>query len=87
MAYELIWHEDSVKDLKKIDRETAGRIIHKVKSYLIQNPVELGTALKGRFKGLRRFRSGDYRIVYALDYMEEKVIILHVGHRKTVYKG
>ncbi len=86
MAYDVIWHEGSVEDLKKLDSKTAKKIINKVKNYLTQDPIKLGTHLKGSLKGFRRYRIGEYRIIYAIDHAEKKMIILNVNHRKKIYK-
>jgi mRNA-degrading endonuclease RelE of RelBE toxin-antitoxin system len=40
--------------------------------------------LTGEFKGLFRIRSGNYRIVFALN--EETITIVSILHRKEVYK-
>ncbi|HEX8503256.1 MAG TPA: type II toxin-antitoxin system RelE/ParE family toxin [Pyrinomonadaceae bacterium] len=32
-----------------------------------------------------RIRSGDYRVIYEIDDAEEKVTVLHIGHRRDVY--
>ena len=86
MAYKAIWHEESLKDLKKFDRTIAKKIVEKVKNYLIQNPEKLGIPLKGNLKGLYRYRIGEYRVMYVIDKEEKKVIILKVNHRKKIYK-
>ncbi len=86
MAYKAIWHEETLKDLKNLDRTTAKKIVAKVKNYLIQDPVKLGLLLKGTLKGLYRYRIGDYRIIYVIDQAEKKIIILNVNHRKKIYK-
>lgn len=86
MAYKAIWHEETLKDLKNLDRTTAEKIVAKVKNYLIQDPVKLGLLLKGTLKGLYRYRIGDYRIIYVIDQAEKKIIILNVNHRKKIYK-
>ena len=86
MGYDLIWHEDSVKDLKTINRKSARLIIDKVKTLLISDPIKSGTPLKGGLKGFRRFRVGAYRVIYTIDHSENKVIILKINHRKSVYK-
>ena len=86
MAYKGIWHEETLKDLKNLDRTTAKKIVAKVKNYLIQDPVKLGLLLKGTLKGLYRYRIGDYRIIYVIDQAEKKIIILNVNHRKKIYK-
>jgi mRNA interferase RelE/StbE len=33
----------------------------------------------------RRIRSGDYRVIYEIDDADEKVTVLHIGHRRDVY--
>ncbi len=86
MAYKAIWHEGSLEDLKRFDRTIAKKIVEKVKNYLIQDPEKLGIPLKGNFKGLYRYRIGDYRVIYVIDQEEKKIIILKVNHRKKVYK-
>ena len=86
MGYEVIWQEKVLEDLEVIDKKDAARIVERVKTYLVQNPAGLGTPLKGIFKGLFRYRYGVYRVIYALDMAEKKVIILHVKHRKEAYR-
>lgn len=86
MAYKAIWHEETLKDLKKLDRTIAKKIVAKVKNYLIQDPAKLGTPLKGNLKGLYRYRIGEYRVIYVIDQAEKKIIILNVNHRKKIYK-
>jgi mRNA interferase RelE/StbE len=82
LGYEVIWHEKVLRDLEVIDKKDAARIVEKVKTYLVQNPAGLGTPLKGIFKGLFRYRYGRYRVIYAVDIAEKKIIVLHVKHRK-----
>ncbi|WP_394297456.1 type II toxin-antitoxin system RelE family toxin [Methanoculleus bourgensis] len=43
--------------------------------------------VKRRQERLYRIRVGDYRIVYAVDHAEQRVIILYVRHRRNVYRG
>ena len=86
MAYNAIWHEETLKDLKKLNQTISKKIVAKVKNYLIQDPVKLGLPLKGTLKGLYRYRIGDYRIIYVIDQAEKKIVILNVNHRKKIYK-
>lgn len=80
MIYNAIWHEGSLRDLKKLDQAIAKKIVEKVKKHLIKSPLELGIPLKGNFKGLYRYRFGDYRIIYALDRKENNIIVLSINH-------
>ena len=86
MGYEVIWHEKVLRDLEAIDRRDAVRIVDRVKTYLVQNPASLGAPLKGSLQGLFRYRFGGYRVIYAVDMAEKRLIVLHVKHRKDVYR-
>ncbi|MGB8951218.1 MAG: type II toxin-antitoxin system RelE/ParE family toxin [Candidatus Aminicenantales bacterium] len=80
MGYDVIWHEKALKDLKGLDKNAARTLIGKIKTQLAVNPMALGKPLRGIFKGLCRYRHSDYRIIYALDRAEKKIIILHIKH-------
>ena len=71
------------KDLKKLDREDRNRILSKIERDLIQDP-DRGEKLKGKFKGLLKYRVGDYRIIYTK--IPDGVLILRIGHRRRIYK-
>ncbi len=43
------------------------------------------TALKGKLRGNYRFRVGDYRVVYTIDYGNQVVNVVEIGHRREVY--
>ncbi len=86
MAYNDFWHEQAFHDLRSLDRTTSGKIIERVKNHLSLDPEKLGKPLKGVLKGLHRYRWGNYRIIYVIEKAEGRISILHVGHRKDVYR-
>ena len=86
MDYEVIWQEKVSKDLEGIDKKDAVEIIKRVKAHLVQNPAGLGRPLKEIFKGLFRYRYGNYRVIYAIDMADKKIIVLQVKHRKEAYR-
>ena len=86
LAYNVVWHENVLDDLKPLDRAIAGKIIERVKNHLARDPDKLGKPLKGVLKGLHRYRWGDYRIIYSIDKAEDRIFVLHVGHRNDVYR-
>ena len=47
---------------------------------------ELGGFLKGEWKGYRKYRSGDYRIIYRIEHSRLIVYILTMDDRKDVYR-
>lgn len=86
MDYKAVWHEEALQDLKQLDKARQKAIIEKVKTYLVKDPLNIGKPLQKQFKGLYRLRFDDYRIIYAVDRENTKVIITRVGHRKEVYR-
>jgi len=55
-----------------------------IEKELIKKP-ESNPVLKDQFAGLRKYRMGDYRVIYAL--IGSDILILRIGDRKDVYKG
>jgi mRNA interferase RelE/StbE len=86
LSYKVIWHEDALENLRGLDRSRAREIVDKVDEHLSKDPLSLGKPLRGIFKGMHRFRCGDYRVIYTLDRKDERLMVLTVGHRKDVYK-
>ncbi len=83
MAYNIVYKSSVQRDLKKLDKGEARRILDQIEKTLSRQPEQF-PALKGQFAGLRRYRVGDYRVIYAL--LGNDVLILRIGHRREVYK-
>ena len=47
----------------------------------------MGKPLTGPYKGLWKYRIGDYRIIYAIEDKRLVVFVLRIRHRKDVYHG
>ena len=79
---------DSKKDLHKIDRTEAQRIISAISKKKLNNPLETAKMLKGIFAGLYRYRIGDYRVIFEFKSRKNQNIltILKIKHRRDVYK-
>lgn len=86
MSYGILWHENALKDLKKIDKDQARPIIEKVEQYLIKDPYRLGKPLTGHLKGFFRYRTGKYRVIYTIKEKELIILVLKIGKRDRVYK-
>ncbi len=83
MSLEIFFTKSSIKELSLIDKIYAIKIRDKIFS-LSTNPIPKGAKkLSGR-EGYR-IRFGDYRIIYETDF-HSYINILHIGHRKDVYK-
>lgn len=84
MGYKITFKNSVSKDLKNIDIKKVKEILDKIESDLSQNADQY-PGLKGKFAGLRKFRAGDYRIIYSIQN-DDTVLILRIAHRKEVYK-
>ena len=62
-------------------RQTRTAIARKLGSH----PVELGKPLRYSFRGARRLRVGDYRVIYTIE-PPDVVVVVKIGHRRDVYE-
>jgi len=78
----------ALKDLKKLDRAVASRIIDFLENRVmcLDDPRTLAKPLLGNMSGLWRFRVGDYRIVCQIKERELIVLVIFVGDRRDIYK-
>ena len=86
MAYQIKLKKSVLKDLKKLNQEEAEKILRAIEEKLSIDPYK-GKALKGRYQGLYRFRSGVYRVIYEIRKSELVVFVLRISHRKDAYGG
>jgi len=83
LAYNIGYKKSVQRDLKKLSKAEAHRVLNQVEEELSKN-AETYPVLKGQFAGLRKYRVGDYRVIYAI--LGDDVLVLRIGHRKDVYK-
>ncbi len=83
MSYKIAFKKSVARDLKKIDNDQADRILKKIEEELPEK-AESFPVLTGKFSGLRKFRVGDYRVIYSI--MGNTALILRIKHRQEVYK-
>jgi mRNA interferase RelE/StbE len=84
LAYNVVYKNSIRRDLKRLSKAEASRILDQIENELAKKP-ESNPVLKGQFAGLRKYRIGDYRVIYAL--MGADILILRIGNRRDVYKG
>ncbi|MBI3312431.1 MAG: type II toxin-antitoxin system RelE/ParE family toxin [Candidatus Omnitrophica bacterium] len=83
MASEVRYKSSVERDLKKIDKPTVSRLLSKLEQGLSSNP-NAGEVLRGEFRGMFKYRIGDYRIIYTR--IPEGVLVLKIRHRRDVYR-
>lgn len=84
MTYKIAFKKSVARDLKKIDKEQANRILKKIEDELPKK-AETFPTLTGKFSGLRKFRVGDFRVIYSI--MGDTALILRISHRKEAYRS
>lgn len=85
--YKIIYSENSIKDLRKIDRSIAQRIIKKLDFFARQNDLAKSSKQLKGFEGKSRFRIGDYRAIFTIDKAGhlQILMILNIKHRRGIY--
>lgn len=83
MSYKIAFKRSVSRDLKKSDKDQAERILAKIEEQL-PDRADNFPSLTGKFAGLRKFRVGDYRVIYAI--IEDTALILRISHRRESYR-
>jgi len=84
LNYKIAFKKSVSSDLKKIDKEQADRILKKIEDELPQKADTVPT-LTGKFSGLRKFRVGDFRVIFSI--IGDTALILRIRHRKEAYRS
>jgi mRNA interferase RelE/StbE len=83
LSYKIAFKKSVGRDLKKIDKDQADRILRKIEEDLPEK-AESFPVLTGKFSGLRKLRIGDYRVIYSI--LDDTVLILRISHRREAYR-
>ena len=81
MSFEIFFDEKASNYLRRLSEKNKDDIKKKVKE--LEKFPDRGKHL--RHVPFRSLRIGDYRVIYEVDSVEKKIIIMFVGHRKNVY--
>jgi mRNA interferase RelE/StbE len=88
MTWQIEWSQSARKTFLNLDsmvrRRIASYLQHRVA--VLDDPRALGRALKGERRGLWRYRVGDYRVLCLIEDAQLRILVLHLGHRKEVYR-
>jgi mRNA interferase RelE/StbE len=89
----LVWaiefDEAAKKELAKLDRQVAKRLLDFLKQRVIslKDPRSVGQALKGSKLGeFWKYRVGDFRIIANIQDQKMIILILRVGNRREIYR-
>jgi len=84
--YRVEYSKGVLKDLKALPQTVQRKALEIVENALAKDPY-IGKPLSGPFKGLFKYRMGDYRIIYSVEGFRLIVFVLRIRHRKDVYRG
>jgi mRNA interferase RelE/StbE len=88
LAWTTEYTETAKKQLRKLDRVSARRIVDFIDERVAtsDDPRGLGSALKGSLGDLWRYRVGDYCIICDIQRKVLTVLVLQIGNRREVYR-
>ena len=87
MAWTIDYADTAKGQLRKLDRQTARRILDYMDDHVakLENPRSTGKALTGPLGGLWRYRVGDCRVICDIQDSALRVLVVRVGNRREVY--
>ena len=87
MAYNIVFSDRALKQLKKLDKHISSLIIGWLEKNIqgCEDPRIHGKGLVENRSGEWRYRIGDYRVICEILDEEIVVLVLEVGHRREVY--
>jgi mRNA interferase RelE/StbE len=83
LSFKIAFKKSVARDLKKIDKDQVDRILSKIEDELPEK-AEAFPVLSGKFSGLRKFRVGEYRVIYSI--IGDTALILRIAHRWEAYR-
>ena len=89
MAWIIKYTESSSKQLKKLDQQTALRVLDYIdeRVAVLDDPRSLGKNLKGPKIGeYWRYRVGDIRVICNIVDEQVMVLVIEIGNRREVYR-
>jgi mRNA interferase RelE/StbE len=79
------WERRALKEAGGLPAEDRRRVVEAVES-LLEEPLR-GSPLHADWKGFRRLRVGDHRVIYAFDGVELLVSVVRVAHRREASRS
>lgn len=86
MPYEIEWSGPALRELRKLDRQIARRVVRAVTGLALDPRPPGVRALAGEPHGTMRLRVGDYRVVYRIGDGRVQILVVRVAHRGEVYR-
>ena len=87
MAWLINYSDTAAKQLHKIDKTAAARIVNFMSQRIsvLEKPRDIGKSLVGQYGDYWRYRVGDYRIIVDIQEKLLCVLVVQIGHRREIY--
>jgi mRNA interferase RelE/StbE len=89
LAWLIEFEAEAEKELKKLDKEVARRILKflRERGAVLDDPRRIGAALTGSTLGnYWKYRVGDYRIIADIQDRRLCVQVVRLGNRREIYR-
>lgn len=89
MAWIINYTESAARQLKKLDRSMARRVLDYMDERVatMEDPRTIGKKLAGLKLGeYWRYRVGDIRIICDIAEEQMRILVIELGHRREVYR-
>ena len=88
MAWTIDYTQTALNQLRKLDKQSARRILDFLDERVAQrdDPRSTGKALSGPLGGLWRYRVGDFRVICEIHDGALRVLVVELGNRRELYR-
>jgi len=88
LAWTVDYTETAKKQLRKLDKQVARRILDFLDERVAaaEEPRSTGKALTGPLGSFWRYRVGEYRIICDIQDGQLRVLVVQIGNRREVYR-
>ncbi len=76
------------KDSKKLPEDMKRKVVE-IFDYIEKNPIPVERYDVKKIRGMHgiyRIKSGKWRLIYSVDFVEKKIVIIRVSQREGAYK-
>jgi len=74
------------RTLARLPASVAAAIVEFMLGPLLSDPVRVGKPLQRELEGYRSARRGAYRVVYRVEDVSDRVVVVRIEHRADVYR-
>lgn len=88
MAWTIDYTQTALNQLRKLDKQSARRILDFLDERVAQrdDPRSTGKALTGPLGGLWRYRIGDFRVICEIQDGALRILVVQLGNRREIYR-